>query len=136
MNKKPYTLVLRGILRDAKGRVLLMQRSAKSKGWPGKWEFPGGKVGRGEELTSALAREWKEETGLSIVPATCIDVFDWEREHDRILYFVFSVRPKRAGAMRVKVSPEHDAFGWFTPAQMKKLDVSPALERIVKVLCA
>jgi 8-oxo-dGTP diphosphatase len=131
--KKPYVLVLRGVLKDARGRFLLMQRSAKSKGWPGKWEFPGGKVDRGEELTHALIREWKEETGLVVVPRACLDVYDWERARDRILYFVFSVRAK---SFRVRKSPEHDDLGWFTAAQMKKLDVAPSLERIVKTLCA
>ncbi len=131
--QKPYVLVLRGVLKDARGRFLLMRRSAKSKGWPGKWEFPGGKVDRGEELTHALIREWKEETGLDVVPSACLDVYDWERARDRILYFVFRVRAK---SFRVRKSPEHDDSGWFTPAQMKKLDVAPSLERIVKTLCA
>jgi 8-oxo-dGTP diphosphatase len=135
---KRYTLVLRGILEDPNGRFLLMQRSSKSKGWPGRWEFPGGKVDRGEELTEALIREWKEETGLDVVPMACEDMFDWEREQDRVLYFVFRVRAKnpRLKNLKVKKSPEHDDFGWFTLAQMKELDVSPALKRVVAKLCA
>jgi 8-oxo-dGTP diphosphatase len=131
--KKTYTLVLRGVLQDTKGRFLLMQRSSKCKGWPGKWEFPGGKVDRGEELTDALIREWKEETGLSVVPQACIDVFEWEREQDRILYLVFRVRSK---SFNVKISDEHDDLGWFTASEIKKLDVAPALKRVVKILCA
>lgn len=135
---KPYILVLRGVLQDHDGRFLLMQRSAKSKGWPGKWEFPGGKVARGEELTEALAREWKEETGLTVVPFECMDVFDWERESDHILYFVFRIRPKnpRLKSFRIKKSLEHDDWGWFTPTQMKTLDIAPALKQIVDKLCA
>jgi 8-oxo-dGTP diphosphatase len=132
MIKRSYTLVLRGILQDPQGRFLLMQRSAQSKGWPGKWEFPGGKVDRGEELTQALIREWKEETGLAIVPLACLDVFAWEHGHDRILYFIFRVRAKN---LDVKKSFEHDAWGWFTAAQIKKLDVAPALKQVIKTLC-
>ncbi len=130
--KKSHTLVLRGVLQDPRGRFLLMQRSAKSKGWPGKWEFPGGKIDRGEALHHALIREWKEETGLTVVPCACIDAFDWEREHDRILYLVFRVRSR---SLRVRKSCEHDDFGWFTAAEMKKLDISPALKRVIKILC-
>jgi 8-oxo-dGTP diphosphatase len=131
--KKTYTLVLRGVLQDPKGRFLLMQRSSKSKGWPGKWEFPGGKVDRGEELTDALVREWKEETGLLVVPEACIDAFDWQRENDTVLYLVFRVSAK---SFNIKSSAEHDDFGWFTASQMQKLDVAPALKKIVKTLCA
>ena len=131
--RKPYILVLRGVLEDTTGRFLLMQRSAKSKGWPGKWEFPGGKVDKGEELTAALVREWKEETGLQIVPVSCLDVFDWECDKDRILYLVFRVRSKH---FRVKRSLEHDDLGWFTAEEMNRLDISPALKRVVAALQA
>ena len=131
--KKNYTLVLRGILQNPQGRFLMMQRSLHSKGWPGKWEFPGGKVDRGEELTDALLREWKEETGLTIKPVSCMDVFEWERENDRILYLVFTVRSK---SFRVKKSLEHEDFGWFTPTEMQTLDIAPALKRVIHTLCA
>ena len=131
--KKKYALVLRGVLQDGEGRFLLMQRSSKSKGWPGKWEFPGGKVDRGEELTAALIREWKEETGLSVIPVACLDVFDWEAAEVNFLYFVFRVRAK---SFKVRKSAEHDDLGWFTASEMKKLDVAPALKRVVEKLCA
>ena len=131
---KPYTLVLRGVLQDTDGRFLLMQRSVRGKGWPGKWEFPGGKVDPGEEIGAALVREWKEETGLDILVDHFVDAFEWEREQDRILYLVFRV--KSVSSAPVLISDEHDAFGWFDRQAMRALDISPALNRVVEMLCA
>jgi 8-oxo-dGTP diphosphatase len=128
---KPYTLVLRGILQDAQGRFLLMQRASKSKSWPGRWEFPGGKVDPGEDIGQALVREWREETGLEVLPGPFVAAFEWERENDKIMYLVFRVKTSSTDVVK---SHEHDAFGWFLPEEMHKLDVSPSLLTLVRTL--
>jgi mutator protein MutT len=46
------------------GRILICQRKA-GQSHAGKWEFPGGKVERGEEFTAALARELREELSIT-----------------------------------------------------------------------
>lgn len=48
------------------GRVLLAQRD-HPPAVAGLWEFPGGKVERGESLPGALIRECREELGVSLV---------------------------------------------------------------------
>lgn len=53
------TLGVRGIARDAEGRVLLVKHTYL-QGW---W-LPGGGVDRGETLSRAVVREMREETGL------------------------------------------------------------------------
>jgi 8-oxo-dGTP diphosphatase len=57
--------VAAGILTDARGRVLLMQR-LPGKHLAGLWEFPGGKLERGETIEQALARELREELGVEV----------------------------------------------------------------------
>jgi 8-oxo-dGTP diphosphatase len=48
------------------GRTLLVRNDRVSHGTLQPcWDLPGGAVRRGEELTQALCREWREETGLS-----------------------------------------------------------------------
>ena len=41
----------------------------------GDWEFPGGQVEEGETLMQALEREVFEETGITVIPKSLIDVY-------------------------------------------------------------
>lgn len=58
-------LVAAVVLADAEGRVLLAQRPA-GKVMAGLWEFPGGKLGRGEPVKAAAIRELEEELGVVV----------------------------------------------------------------------
>jgi 8-oxo-dGTP diphosphatase len=55
--------VAAGVLADARGRVLLMQRKPGTH-LAGTWEFPGGKLEPGEGTGQALVRELREELGI------------------------------------------------------------------------
>ena len=48
------------------GKYLIAKRSTGSSEVLGKWEFPGGKVEKGEDEYSAIVREIKEEFELNI----------------------------------------------------------------------
>lgn len=50
---------------EHKGKVLICQRSAQMR-LPLKWEFPGGKVEPDESKEECLAREIREELGITI----------------------------------------------------------------------
>ena len=58
--------VAAGILIDAEGRVLLAER-LRDHSFAGLWEFPGGKIDRGESAETALRRELFEELAVEIV---------------------------------------------------------------------
>ena len=66
MSHKPFALSAKVVVRDEEGRCLLLKRSMSSKGNPGKWDLPGGKVDIGESFDQGLLREVAEETGLTI----------------------------------------------------------------------
>jgi len=59
----PVILVAAAALADSKGRVLLAQRP-EGKPMAGLWEFPGGKVEKGENPEFTIMRELKEELGI------------------------------------------------------------------------
>ncbi len=54
-----------GLCRDGDGRVLLV-RAAPSTHLAGQWFLPGGGLGFGEDPEDGLAREFVEETGLTV----------------------------------------------------------------------
>jgi 8-oxo-dGTP diphosphatase len=55
--------VVAGVIRDARGRILLARRT-EGRDLAGLWEFPGGKCEPGETAEQALARELREELGI------------------------------------------------------------------------
>lgn len=67
---RPMTLGVRGIARDAEGRVLLVRHSY-AKGW----HLPGGGVEHGEDAATAIAREMAEEAGIEAVEAPILAGF-------------------------------------------------------------
>ncbi len=120
--------VLRGVLRDDKGRYLMVRRSSLSKTWPSKWEFPGGKADPGEHASAALKREFREEVALEIIPRKRLMDFTYERPQGDIEYKIFFVERESGEPV---LSDEHDEFGWFTIDEMQELDVSTPLHDVV-----
>ncbi|HVV95026.1 MAG TPA: (deoxy)nucleoside triphosphate pyrophosphohydrolase [Hyphomicrobiales bacterium] len=64
----PLVLVAACALIDADGRVLIQERP-EGKPMAGLWEFPGGKIERGEAPETTLIRELKEELGIEVKEA-------------------------------------------------------------------
>jgi 8-oxo-dGTP diphosphatase len=64
------TQVVGAALVDDRRRVLVAQRGSGSLA--GLWEFPGGKVERGEDDLAALVRECREELGVDVVPGAFV----------------------------------------------------------------
>ena len=61
----PVMHVIAGALFDAAGRVLIAQRP-RGRHMAGRWEFPGGKLGAGEDRLEGLKREFAEELGVTV----------------------------------------------------------------------
>ena len=53
-----------------RGNRLLVCQRKENGSFPLKWEFPGGKVERGEGNLAALCRELREELGIEVLSAT------------------------------------------------------------------
>lgn len=83
----------------------------------GKWEFPGGKVKKGESLENALVREIKEELDCNIIVKDFIIAKEFSSsDHTFTLnaYFIELIEEN------IKLI-EHDEFKWFSLAEIKLL---------------
>ncbi|MCD6583943.1 MAG: (deoxy)nucleoside triphosphate pyrophosphohydrolase [Candidatus Omnitrophica bacterium] len=87
---KPYLTVVAGLIRRGK-KVLICQRK-KDDIFSLLWEFPGGKVEKGESLEEALIREIREELGVEIKVNRLVNAFYDENEKMRIKVYLFESR--------------------------------------------
>jgi 8-oxo-dGTP diphosphatase len=113
----------------AKGKVLVARR-APGTHFEGVWEFPGGKIGDGEEPSAAARRELMEETGLVAGELEPLLVLVHEYPEHPVRLHVFLARDPR-GAVRIEAPRE---WGWKTPAELRELEMPPANGPIVSAL--
>lgn len=118
-----------GVVVDASDRILIAQRPS-GKMFAGSWEFPGGKIEPGEDRTAALARELREEIGISIgLPRPLIRV-SHQYPFGVVLLDTWVVRDYQG-----RVQP-HDGqqLRWCSREELTKELLLPADEPIIDVL--
>jgi len=114
-----------GVLINAAGRFLLTSRPA-GKVYAGWWEFPGGKLERGESVAGALARELHEELGIAIGDVRPWNTTPMDYAHARVrLHFCKVFAWQGAFEMR-----EGQAMAW----QTLPVTVAPVLPGTLPVL--
>ncbi len=116
-----HILVVAAALYDATGRVLIAQRPP-GKHMAGRWEFPGGKVGAGEDERDALRRELTEELGIEVraaQPLMRLTHAYSDREVELSLWIV----ERYAG---VPAALDGQALKWVVPAQLAHEDILEA----------
>lgn len=111
-----WGLAVRGIC-EFNGKVLLLKIRSKSAHDAGRWEIPGGKVKKCEFFDEALKREYLEETGLEVDVASLYNVVRHDytacktSEEVKSIQLIMKVTCESDD---VKISREHDDFGWFS----------------------
>ncbi len=111
---------------------MLVTRRGPAMSMPGKWEFPGGKVERGESPEAALAREVAEELGLAIEVGAHLGRGTALVAGRRIVLDVFLARALGGDLALV----EHDAAAWVTAGELAGLDWPEADLPILPLLAA
>jgi len=115
-----------GIARDTMGQLLVGKRPA-CKAYPGKWEFPGGKLEPGESVFKALVREFREELGLEIIraePAFVVRHRYPDRSVELNIWQVIDCRGKATGR-------EGQIVRWVAPRELARLDFLDGNQAIV-----
>ena len=119
----PMVHVAAVVLINLDGYVLIAQRP-KGKSMAGLWEFPGGKVEKGECYETALIRELKEELNID-VGLGCLLPFSFaSHTYDTFHLFmpVFLCR-RWDGDLKPR---ENQNIEWVKPKELKNYPMPPA----------
>lgn len=111
------------------GRVLVAQRSEGDR-FAGLWEFPGGKIGAGEDPEAAALRELEEETTLAGGRVEPLTVFHHAYADRNLRLHVFLVRDP-AG----EVATDGDRpWRWIAPEDLESVPMPEANRAILRAL--
>jgi 8-oxo-dGTP diphosphatase len=105
----------KGIVQRSDGAVLLIRRSPESRFDPSCWDLPGGKMDYGEQLVDTMAREVREETGLTVVAIRPFHVSHFIIEPFWVTCVTFLCEFTEG---EVQVSGEHREHAWVSPREL------------------
>lgn len=120
--------VVAGVFK-ADGKVLIARRR-QGKSLAGFWEFPGGKIERGEGPVTALIRELKEELNVDVVVGEHILNVEHNYDDFTIYLMAFGVRTDK----KITTSNDHDLFEWIDPKLYVEYNIAPADIPILKAM--
>lgn len=126
---KTYGLTVRGIIKNDSDEILIVKRHPKSRTDPEMWELPGGKVEKGEDFEYALVREIKEETNLDCTVGDFCEAVQNDYMHKRTVQLMMYLDDITGD---VKISEEHTDWMWAGTEDIKKLEISTSLEKLLK----
>lgn len=121
--------VAAGVIRRKDGRVLVSRRP-RGKHMAGAWEFPGGKVRKGETPSRTLVRELHEELGISVRRSG--ELMNYEQEYpdfmvDLHFFAVEDYRGEPGGR-------EGQELAWELPENLGGMGFLPADRPLVELL--
>ncbi len=125
---KPLLKVVAGLI-CKEGKVFLVKRP-KEKRDGGLFEFPGGKVEKGEELKEALKRELFEELGIKVKEVEFIASEREEKGEFTIEINLFLVK-EYEGELLLK---EAEEGGFYTIEEALNLALCPPDRRLIENL--
>lgn len=121
-----FSISQKAILKDKKGRILMMEKSGK-----GHWDLPGGKLDEGEDMLEGITREIQEETSLDKVTIGPIIYagrrsFEEDGKPERVMIFYACESDQKFD--KIKLSDEHTEWRMMTSDDVKnekKYEINP-----------
>jgi 8-oxo-dGTP diphosphatase len=120
--------VVAAVIERSDRRLLIGQRRRNDTS-PLKWEFPGGKVKKGETAEAALARELQEELGVQLV--RCVPLGKVQHQYANlgevleILFYAAAIEP-------TDIMPKtFEQVAWVLPKELGHYDFLAANAQLI-----
>ena len=130
--KTPHYEVAAAVIRTLRGNKILIAQRPLGGMLGGLWEFPGGKVERGESLRACLKREIQEELGIEIEVGSRVTNVRHAYTHFRITLHAFECRLVRGRPRKIDVAD----WRWVTLDELDDFAFAVADHKIIQVLQA
>lgn len=125
------TVVVAAVIERGDRRLLIGQRR-RSDTSPLKWEFPGGKVQNGEAPDAALARELREELGVTLTK--CVEIGRVRHQYPQVAEEL-EIRFFAAAFAEPEVAPtSFEQIAWVLPRELGEYDFLAANARLIAEL--
>jgi 8-oxo-dGTP pyrophosphatase MutT (NUDIX family) len=123
----------KAVIFDASNRVLLVARVTAAGSFL-KWELPGGRIKRHEDLDEAFIREVWEEVGLDISVGPPVYLWSWQTDGGGEIIAAARIAYAKPGPVtNVHRVPEENLgeIQWFTMQQVNKLPMDDTYRRAI-----
>ena len=121
--------VIKIIVENPEGKVLLIQEPETNEWMPLHWGLPGGKPLVKESLYGAFKRKMKEELGQNIEPPGIFRIEELLIEEKTVLMFHVVTK-----VGEISLSGESKSYKWVDANELEKMDVTEFTEYFNKKL--
>lgn len=121
------------LVRDPTGGVMLLHRSADQPWKPSQWDLPGGKISSYNAARPQAAKLLLKESGVSVSPARLhLLNKSYHPSAGTSAFFTVLLSASEAEAAGQFNVPEHQAYQWVSPIEVKSLDVVPYVHFVLR----
>jgi 8-oxo-dGTP diphosphatase len=122
-----YHLGIKGLIRDRKGKILLLQvNPAQLSGKADYWDLPGGRVQQGDSVEETFQREIAEEIAIKEIDdvrplAMVLSNIRIPVGEGTVGLILGIYQCTIAPGSEIRISEEHIAYDWFEPRKAARL---------------
>jgi 8-oxo-dGTP diphosphatase len=127
MSRTTCTIHVACAIVEHEGRILVARRGTGRRAL--RWEFPGGKIDRGETINACIVREIQEELAIDIRPRRQLPPHTW-RYPDIAIVLHPVICGFRRGTLQLR---EHKAAMWIAPSEADGLQWCDADRKVLEL---